>query len=526
MAFIVREPAFIDIEDLTPSEVEAAKSFLTFHDKSVDFQLRKFKQMTWLQTKDPDAYKQGLEDLKKKQKPCLFFEREDKYQTYAGLADMMVQRFKGHALSNEVEYPEPRGIPWRKKPQHESRYYQDDAKRALIEVRHGAVSMGTGLGKSRIILELCQYFGLKTIVMAPSISIASQLYDDFVEALGERYVGMMGDGKKKYDRLITIGVCNSLAKVDESHEAWDSLSKAQLFIADESHQTPADTLERVCMKLAARAPYRFFFSATQVRNDGAELVLKGIIGPIVYNMTVREGVDQGFLAEPVTTVFKVRSPSTTITDDAQLMTRIHLFQNPNVLRLYASIANNAVSKLNQKVLVLVDEVEQFSRLLPLLNHEARFAHGPLTNCKGKHNGYSKCTGNKCKVPEQYWEADSKGLVKAFNNEEFPILVGTSCIGTGTDVKAVETLIEWQGGCSPIAIPQGVGRGTRLYTFLDDHKKTKCNVADAIPLVVNDSEGIDDTSERMQDWSLVKRHAMARVRMYNDIYPNVQVIACR
>lgn len=522
--FVINEPSYINIEGFTEADIKAAREFLRYRDKSVEFAIRNLKKQVWFQRKSPDEFRARLEELKSQLDPTLLFEDEfGGVKTYSGLADMMMQRFKGHQLSNNVEYPEAKGIPWKKKPVHESRYYQENAKSKLIEVRHGSVSMGTGLGKSRIILELCQYFGLKTIVMAPSISIASQLYDDFVEALGERYVGMVGDGKKKWDKLITIGICNSLAKVDENHPAWEHLSKVQLFIADESHQTPADTLERVCMKLAKNAPYRFFFSATQTRSDGSETVLKGIIGPVVYDMTVKEGVDQGFLAKPVTTVFKVRSTSTLVTDDAQKMTRAHLLHNPNVLKLTGDIANRCVAELGQKVMILVDEVDQFTKLLPFLNHEARFAHGPLTACKSSHTVGSKCSGNKCKVPQDYWDSDPKGLVKAYNREEFPILVGTSCIGTGTDVKAVETLFYLMGGCSPVMVPQGVGRGTRLFTFADGHKKTQCNMVDFMPIVVNEHMGVDDTEDQMKWWSLPRRHAMARLKMYDSIYPDAVVV---
>jgi hypothetical protein len=63
--------------------------------------------------------------------------------------------------------------------------------------------------------------------------------------------------------------------------AWEKLSKAQVFIADESHMTPAKTLQEVCFGLLKHAPYRFFFSATQMRGDGLGLLLEGIVGKIV-----------------------------------------------------------------------------------------------------------------------------------------------------------------------------------------------------------------------------------------------------
>lgn len=347
------------------------------------------------------------------------------------------------------------------------------------------VTHNTGLGKTAIILYLVKSIARKTLILAPSVSIADQIYDLFKTHLGLAKVGKCFDGKKEYKKLITIALPQTLIKLDKYSEIYEELASCEVFVSDESHLVAAKTLAEVCLGLAADAPYRFFFSGTQMRGDGLDLFLNGIIGPIVKRMTVEEGVTLGVLSKPSFKMFKTTSDSTFYSNDPNEMTRKHLFYNENVIKEAAFLANNFHEYLQHQVLILIEEIEQFTRLLPYLKYEAKFAHGPLGE-------------NKSKVPEKYWESDNAQLVKDFNDHKFPILVGTSCISTGTDIKSVKTMIYLQGGKSEVQVKQSVGRCTRR-----TDTKNSCNIIDF------------DVS----NVAVVSAHADARRVIYEDIYPN-------
>ena len=170
------------------------------------------------------------------------------------------------------------------------------------------------------------------------------------------------------------------------------------------------------------------------------------------------------------------------------MAKNHFLRNQNINRLAASIANKAVSLLNHPVLILIDEIEQFKLLLPYLRVRPEFAHGPLT------------ATNKQFVPPEYHASDTTDLVERFNSGDISLLIGTSCISIGTDIRVVQTLINLQGGKSEIQHTQSVGRGTRLVPG-----KTECHVWD-----------FDVTNIEV-----VHRHALARRDTYEAIYPGVQ-----
>jgi superfamily II DNA or RNA helicase len=493
---VLETPTRLRIYD--PERLEALRMTLTYVDKKVDFAIQKHKHSHFFKQKHgPEAWQEKLDELKAERVKCLLFEDHQGYWTYSGLMQK-VQNFYGSSpCESNVSYPKIGSIGWDTKPAFNEYPYQVAAKEALLRARHAGVSIGTGLGKSFIITNLVKELGHRTVVMAPSTDIAKRLYEDFVAAFGRKLVGFVGDGKKDAHKRITVAIAASLTRMEEGSKEWASLSKAEVFIADESHQCPAVTLAKVCFGLLANAPYRFFFSATQFRNDGLDMLLEAITGPIVYNMTVREGIDGGFLSKLSFTMVNTTSPSKEFSKDANEMTRAHLYYNPNVNRLAAQFANRFVG-MGQQVLVLVEEIEQFTHLLRYLTVPASFAHGGVTK------------ENKGKLLPEYHDSDPSALVKAFNAGDVKVLIGTSCVSTGTDIKANQVTINLQGGKSEIAVMQGpVGRSTRIFDRKDPplHKR-ECRVIDF------DVANID----------VVHRHAQARKAIYTEVYGPVKEVA--
>ena len=457
---------------------------LTYHDKSMDFQIAKFRRARWYQQKfGEEAFQERLKEMKAQTKVCLL---DEDSTTHGGLGPFLAEKFQD-VLCDEVVYPEPRLIPWNKTPP--SPYpFQQEALEALLKSKHGAVEIGTGGGKSLIIVNLIKELGLKTVIMSPFTNISEQLYADLLNYFGKAKVGRFYGSKKESKKLITIANGASLTRLEPDSEHYQNFLQAQVFISDESHFTPAATFEKVCVGLGANAPYRFFMSATQIRNDGSDLLLKGITGEIVYTKTVRQLVDDGYLAKPNFFMLEQRSDSGfDRPDDPMEMTRTHLFYNTNVLAAAAEIANKSVSLLGHPVLMLIEEIDQFVKILPFFRHTCQLAHG----------------GNASKsLPAQYQKSDPQKLVAAFNAKEIPILVGTSCVSTGTNFKAVKTLIYLQGGKSEPQVRQAIGRSTRLF-----EDKKECNIFD-----------FDVTNI-----PLCHRHARTRMAIYNDIYGPVKEV---
>lgn len=475
----------------------AVEQVLTYVNKAKVFELARMKKNRWYVDKyGEEAWKEEIARLKSETKVSLLKTDESGLWTYPGLAAHLAKHFADEIV-NQVQYPEPGLFPWDKMPDGQDRYYQGIMHDRLIAAKHAAVEVGTGLGKSRVIRNVVKTLGLKTVVLAPSLSIGEQLYDDFVYHFGLKRVGFYGDGTKKADKLITVGLYQSLARIQEGSKDWNELRKTQVFVVDESHLTPAATLKQVCEGLCGNAPYRFFFSGTQMRNDGADLLLEGIIGPVVFEMTVKQGVDEGFLSKPNFLVRDMVSPSGYISSNPDSMLDKHFYHNMAMYKDAANWANRSVSGLGHQVLILLKEINQFPRLYPFLKFEPGFAFGQLDE------------KNKKLLPDKYHKSDVKALVKALNAGDLPILVGTSCISIGTDIRTPKTVINLQGGLSEPVVRQAIGRGTRRISGV----KEEFNYLDYMIRVGNDPDMV----------AITERHAHERIRIYRDVYDNVRIL---
>lgn len=475
--------------------VDKVRQELAYIDQGVDWTLRKFRasRRWFLKSHSEAEFDLRIAALEADRAKSLLFQDEAGLWTYSGLRPMFEKEFDDKA-TRLYSLPEQKLIPWTTMPKKSPRYYQEAAKTALLEAAKfgpAGVEMGTGLGKTFIIVNILKDLGLPAVIMSPSTNIALQIYDELVLHFGKNRVGFVGDGKKQYDRLFTVGIAASLRNLTPDSPGWRSLSRAQVFIADESHMCPAETLQQVCFGLMANTPYRFFFSGTQMRGDGLDLVLDAITGPIVYRMSVAEGIDQGFLAK---VIFRMCWTNSHVTDrdgnlydskDANDLTRAHVFYNEELLQKAAEIANKSVSLMERPTVIMVDEFEQFAKLAPHLRFDFRFAHGTITK------------ENKALVPEQFWESDPKQLVEEFNAGKFPILIGTSCIATGTDIQRVKAILNLRGGKSEVELKQLIGRGTRLFPGKED-----CICIDF---------GIRNVPT-------LEKHAKARKKIYQEIYP--------
>lgn len=476
---------FTDAERADTKLVEKLVKTCTYRDKRLDYQLSKLRRNRWM---DRNVREARIAELEAQQQVCLLRKNANGgYAVPSGLWPVLKEKFGAVVQNTPRPSPRPISFPWKKQP-HQLRPYQDRARELLLREGHAAIELPTGSGKSLLALYLVHELGLKTVIMAPSTSIADQLHTEFTEYLGKSVVGKFYGGQKEPNKKVVVAVAASLTRVEPGSSTWNIFQEVECFIADEAHRCPAATLEKVCFGLVARAPYRFFLSATQLREDGLGLLLEAITGPVVMEMTLKEGVDAGFLARPRFRMVRLHTDSRFRTDDILEMNRVLLMYNPEVLKRAAMVVNAAV-RAGHQVLVLIDEIQQFVHLRPLLKGPVAFAHGPA-------DGFN--------------DPEPTQLVKEFNAGRHAILVGTSCISEGTDTRPVKTMIYLKGGKSEIDVRQSLGRCTRRV-----EGKTECNVVDFDVFI----DGYDDKDTG----GPMHRHALARKRIYEEVYPPVEMV---
>lgn len=448
MKCILVAPTRIDIL-LEGESVEELRKLLTYENKSVSYERSRLENnYDWISRKyGVKQYYNKRNELLQEQNQCLLFKDAKNYWTYSGLLPLLVQKYDPRVFG-AIEYPRKKTLLWNKKPTHSLRPFQTEAVKTLLNEKHGGVEIATGLGKTLIALQLVKELGLPTVILTPSISIAEQFYNQFLHHFGARYVGGFFGKLKNPGKLITIAVAQSLRRVKPGTPAWNKFEQKKIFIADESHMYAAKTLAEICFGVLKQAPYRFFFSATQMRNDGTDLLLEALTNKILMKIDVKEGVGLGYLAKPEFYMFQIPSEKWSQTSDPNELTREHLYYNPLIHKKAVQCVERFLSQ-DKSVLVLIDEIKQFQMLYPLLKH-----HNPLFAYGGAAKGLLD------HLPEQYRQSDVTGLVEQFNAGQNKLLIGTGCIGMGTDLPPVQAIVYLQGNRSEILIKQAVGRGTR------------------------------------------------------------------
>jgi superfamily II DNA or RNA helicase len=484
------------IELINPSEilltgyeerVEELKRRYSYTNSTIFHQIQRLKNNPWFVNKyGEEAWHLELSRLREKLNPCLIKETNNGLITYSGFLKEIAETYQDE-FKTSYTYPEANTLPWYSPLPFKPYEYQLEALEALLRAKHGCAALAMGLGKSVLILLLLKMLGLKSVVMVPSVAIGSQLFDLFTKHLGPKNVGMYGDGKKHLNKLITVALGQSLAKMEPNTPEWAHFSTCQVLCSDEAHSDGTETFSEVCMNLLKNIPYRFFTTGSPFRNDGGDKLLNGIMGPIVAQKSFFDGVSEGYLSKPTFMIKRVESRSNYYNKDVLRMISKHWSGNQILHKEAADLANKLVGELDQQVMIMIDHISQFCLLYSYLNYGFDFACGPLTK------------SNKQLIPEKYRSKPLKKIIQDFNNGNTKILIGTGAISVGVDTKPVQTIINLQSGHSKVKFAQLVGRGSR--------KTATKNSFNYVDFIIENIESI-------------KYHTIKRVKVYKELYDNI------
>ncbi len=493
MKVIIKSPikAYVSAED---SDMDKLRRLLNYTNTSVQFLYKKHMKNQWWRNSNPDTWKERADELKAEMNATLLFHDADGYFVRPGSIPYIKESFEKVEIESRVTYPKPKLAPWSKKIPFELYPYQKESVEKLIEAGHGNVQLCTGAGKSAIILTICRNLGLRTVIAVPSASIFSEMLDKFTKHLGKAQVGGVGDGKRQFGKKFTVAISKSLTNLKPGTKEYNDIASADVLLVDESHLWGAGSLDEICHGIFEKVPYRFFFSGTQTRGDGSEKLLQSIIGPTVKELSTKEAIEGGFICDHEFRIVPIPSSSPGYAvDDPLKMKRKHLLHNENVAKFIAKLANSVYQAKGEQTLVLVDEIDQIYKLIPHLTIPFACATGESKKDLGE-------------------STDPQESVEKFNRGEAKILIGTSCISTGTNIFPVHHLVNWQGGSSEIKTKQGaVGRSVRKLEgsgYEQFHVPKKKAIVWDIDII-----GVD----------VMRRHLQERIAYYRDSGTDIKVV---
>lgn len=166
---------------------------------------------------------------------------------------------------------------------------QARAAQALLAADCGVLCAPTAFGKTVVAAWLIAQRGVSTLVLVHRQILADQWRErltTFLE-LPPSAIGQYGGGRKRTTGQVDVALFQSLGKAGRIQDVVAAYGQV---VVDECHRVPAVAFERVLRA----SPPRFVvgLTATPVRRDGHQPIIKMQCGPIRWRVDPREGAAQ------------------------------------------------------------------------------------------------------------------------------------------------------------------------------------------------------------------------------------------
>lgn len=384
------------------------------------------------------AIKAKIAQLEANEYVCLY--RESSFPT--GLMNIALEALTQLQIPFEIidlrQHPgETAILRWNNAP-WEPRYYQKEMIELGLTAGRGVFEAAVGSGKSLVMAYLIKAISCTSLVIVPSVGLSGQLYNDFSSWFGAGNVELL-DAKKirktKKPKAISIVTVQSLGSLVKTGEFAEFAKHVDALYVDEVHHAGASTYTSL-LKDLEHVYFRYGFSGTFLRNDNKTLEMWSFLSNVLYQFPAHRAIQEGFL-----TPMEVNMYSLTGRPNIKYQTEYdnHYCNNPELLEKITELVQ---SYSHDQILILVNRKDKCG----LVIHE-------WLNSMGIDNSYISGDNDKYEI---------NGTIRDFNEKKIRVLIGSSVIGEGIDVRSSDHLIMCQGGKSEIAIVQAVGRLIRLF----------------------------------------------------------------
>lgn len=329
-------------------------------------------------------------------------------------------------------------LKWRNKP-HPQRYYQKEMHALGMREGRGVFESAVGTGKSLVMAYLVKDISVVSLIIVPSIGLGLQLENDFKSWFGDHNVETVETRRVRAGKSlapIRIATIQTLASLQKSGEITAVVGDVEALYVDEIHHAGASSYTNLLPELH-HVYYRFGFTGTFLRNDGKSLDMWGFLSNVLYRYPAHQAIAEGFLTPIEVNIYDLYGKANCSYPKEY---DLNYCGSQALLQKVLEICHHAGD--NEQILILVKNKDKAG----LIFHEFL-----------KMNGFDN----------MYISGDDKkevinNTIRAFNDKRFRILIGSSVIGEGIDVRSTDHLLMCQGGKSEIVMVQAVGRLVRLF----------------------------------------------------------------
>lgn len=306
---------------------------------------------------------------------------------------------------------------------------QLEAAKAALKYTRGVITAPTGSGKSWIAALIINELQARTLIIVPSLELKRQLTEDLKKLFGSKKVGSKAD--KRDIAVENVGALDT--KKEETF--YDAV------IIDEFHHAGAKTYRDLNKKCWGKVYFKVGLSATPFRSkDEERLLLESVLSQVIYKIEFSTAVSKGYIV-PLEAFFYILPKIDPGVDN----------------RHYASVYNKLIINREDRNLLIRDTVMTlFDANASTLVLVQQIEHGKALKALLEAQGYVINFANG-------GDEESKGYIADFTSGKDTVLIASSIVGEGCDVKPCEFVILAGGvGKSKVRLMQNCGRALRRY----------------------------------------------------------------
>ncbi|MAE87244.1 MAG: hypothetical protein CMB80_31210 [Flammeovirgaceae bacterium] len=334
--------------------------------------------------------------------------------------------------------------------------YQLDTLEAVKKNDCGIIRIATGGGKSLCAAMMTAHFGKRAIVYVIGKDLLYQIHE-FFSRIFDQEIGIVGDGKCEIhdinvvsvwtvgqalgleSKKILLDTTDKEKSIDKGKykDILDLMRTAKLHIFDECHLASCDTIQLIASKI--NPEYVYGMSASPWRDDGLDLLIEGVFGSTIIDISASQLIRGGYLARPIIKFVKVPKQTFAKKDTYPTVYKQYITENEARNRLVVMGANKLVEQ-GYRPLVLFSKLKHGK----LLYDEIRKTI-PCMALSGKDSAKTR------------QEAKDK-----LENGDIKCIVASTIFDIGVDLPALSGLVIAGGGKSSVRACQRIGRVIRKY----------------------------------------------------------------
>ena len=323
--------------------------------------------------------------------------------------------------------------------------------------RKGIVRACTGSGKSLVTAMATAELNKPTIIYVIGLDLLTQFHDLFSSIFDEE-IGFIGNGVCNIKRINiasiwTIGRAlgmddKDIAIDDENNEAEvfdqsnqekiiDMLKKTKVHLFDECHAITTTTVRSIYDIIDPE--YIYGFSGTPYRDDNSDLLITGILGNQIVDISASELIEKGLLVQPI--IKFVPIPKQALSKETY----------PGVYKTYVVENEDRHSIIIREIKLLLDKNYKVLVLFKQIKH-GKILYDML-----------KELNIKCEMLHGNDSLDRRNEVKKMiANNEIDLILASTVFDIGVDIPVLNALVLCGGGKSSIKTLQRIGRVIRSH----------------------------------------------------------------